>query len=675
MDLLSGSLFHNRYRLVREVGRGSFGEVWLAKDILINIEVAIKIYVALDSRGIDEFMSEYKNTYELSHRNLMHAHHFDVCDRRPYLVMPYCSKGSAEDLIGNIDEITVWYFIRDVASGLSYLHEQEPPLIHQDIKPANILIDSAGHFLITDFGISKRIKNTLRKNPSQTSNAGTISYMAPERFSSDPIPIKANDIWSLGATLYELITGDLPFCGMGGSVLNNEDVQLPKLSNNYSENLNEIIKSCLVKETWERPTAKELSKYAEDRINGNSDYKPWLDRNRKVSSDPFYIKTNKYHAKSIDHQLDNANKTRNDYTIKRRKWLMPIIIVLVMCFATFFVLRKLSHISEDKKEYLSYIKEAQSIENTIDNVTIDTNAVYNEAMNVCDSVIGNYNKANEYYNKAYDYSKIYERSLFKFMFSENVNIKISNINKKINNVENNRRIIQKREDERIINERKKIRKKPKQEPTPIKEIEPKNTDSIVYFNHPKQTEVVEAKVINGFINGHEYVDLGLSVKWATCNLGASSPEEHGSYYSWGELEIKDYYISDSCITFGQKIPDIAGVPQYDVARNHWGATWRMPTESEFKELINKCSFNWITINNMCGYNIVGPNGNSIFIPAAGYRGKDDTYNVRKNGQYWTSTPNKKDYECAQYFFFNDIGSRSTSFNLRSLGLNIRPVSD
>ncbi len=672
MELLSGGLFHNRYRLVREVGRGSFGEVWLAKDILINIEVAIKVYVALDSHGVDEFMSEYKNTYELSHRNLMHAHHFDVCDQRPYLVMPYCSNGSAEDLIGNIDEIIVWYFIRDVASGLSYLHEQEPPLIHQDIKPANILIDSAGHFLITDFGISKRIKNTLRKNPSQTSNAGTISYMAPERFSSDPIPIKANDIWSLGATLYELITGDLPFCGMGGSVLNNEGVQLPKLSNNYSEDLGEIVKSCLVKETWERPTAKELSKYAEDKINGKSNPKPWLDRNKKKSSDSFYRRTNKYtHAKSLDYQLDSANKTRNDCTLKRKKRLMPIIIVLVMCFATFFIFRKLFHISEDKKVYLSYIMEAQSIEDTTDNIIIDTNAVYDEAINVCDSVIDNYNEAKKYYDKASSYNRRYERSLFKFMFAENVNTKISNTERKINNVENNRRIIQKHEDERIhtINEAKKIRKKSKQKPTTNNENEP------TYLNQTRQIEVVEPKITKGFINGHEYVDLGLSVKWATCNLGASSPEEYGNYYSWGELEIKDYYISDSCVTYGKKIPDIAGSNQHDAARINWGATWRMPTESEFKELINNCEFNWISISNVYGYKIVGPNGNSIFIPAAGYRGKDDTYNMSKNGQYWTSTPSKKDYECAQYFFFNDIGSKSTSFNFRSLGMNIRPVSE
>ena len=64
MDLLSGKLFHNRYRLIREVGRGSYGEVWLAKDTLIDVDVAIKVYVALDPRGAEEFMSEYKNTYE-----------------------------------------------------------------------------------------------------------------------------------------------------------------------------------------------------------------------------------------------------------------------------------------------------------------------------------------------------------------------------------------------------------------------------------------------------------------------------------------------------------------------------------------------------------------------------------------------------------------------------------
>ena len=216
-------LFHDRYRLIELKGRGSFGEVWLARDEqLDNMEVAVKIYISLDERGIKEFGAEYRNTYGLNHPSLLRAYHYEMCDDRPYLVMPYCP-GSATNYVGNIDEQKMWQFIRDVASGLAYLHSKD--IVHHDIKPDNILEDANGHFVISDFGISVKMRSTLRRNSNRQFNSntlgGAIAYMGPEMFSSHAESVKATDIWALGVTLYEMATGELPFYGQGGALMLN----------------------------------------------------------------------------------------------------------------------------------------------------------------------------------------------------------------------------------------------------------------------------------------------------------------------------------------------------------------------------------------------------------------------------------------------------------------------
>ena len=283
MQLQENTYFgeHGRYMLIRLLGSGGYSQVWLAKDTTAEIEVALKVYApgkGLDDKGVELFRNEYRLVFALNHPNLLRPTFFEVFERMPYLIMPYYERGSSINLAGAINKDMAWKFLHDVAYGLAYLHEPEPPLIHQDIKPDNVLIDNENNFLIADFGISSKAQNTLRQSVSSPmAGAGTKSYMAPERFFAGYKPIKASDIWSLGASLYELMTGDPPFLEHGGSVQNEKTV-ISDLAGNWPAELNEIVKKCLQFHTWDRPTAKYIYELSRQFV------RPGMIANREVQS-------------------------------------------------------------------------------------------------------------------------------------------------------------------------------------------------------------------------------------------------------------------------------------------------------------------------------------------------------------------------------------------------------
>ena len=276
MQYSEGYLLDKRYRLERYVGGGSFGEVWVVMDQETDLELAVKIYSAMDEKGLEDFKKELQLSFELNHTNLLHANYLGVNeeDRRPYLVMPFCPDGSVSKDAGEMDETRLWRFLRDTSAGLAYLHAQNPPIIHQDIKPDNILIAKSGDYVITDFGISKQLRQSLRKSALSLNSAGAISYMGPERFSKNFQAVKASDIWSLGASLYELAVGDLPFCGMGGS-LQKQGADLPELPTDFSDKLNMVCLSCMAKEPWNRPTAAQLRDYAAQVLDNKETVITW----------------------------------------------------------------------------------------------------------------------------------------------------------------------------------------------------------------------------------------------------------------------------------------------------------------------------------------------------------------------------------------------------------------
>ncbi|NDV57868.1 serine/threonine-protein kinase [Bacteroides sp. 519] len=287
-DLQQNTRINDRYLLKQFVGSGSFGEVWLAHDEFLGFDVAVKVYVSLDPRGIEEFKQEYRTAYGLKHEHLLVATHFDVWQQRPFLVLEYCPNGSAGKLSGHVTEDTIWRFIRDVSSGLAYLHDIKPdPIVHQDIKPDNVLVKENGDFAITDFGISRKVRNTMRKQSGRDITAGATGYMGPERFSKDPTPIKASDIWSLGASIYELAMDELPFCGMGGVMLRN-GAEMPELPSKWSKDLSEVIHACMALEPWDRPTAQQLYEYAADKCkNPYQAVRPfWLSKESPKKENP-----------------------------------------------------------------------------------------------------------------------------------------------------------------------------------------------------------------------------------------------------------------------------------------------------------------------------------------------------------------------------------------------------
>lgn len=266
----SKEAFDNRYRLIEKIGGGGFSEVWLAHDNNAGIDVALKIYTPngnLDEEGKEDFKREFARLCGLNHSNIIHAIGFGIHNEElPYLVMSVCKNGSAKKLIGSFEEEQLWAFIEQVALGLQYLHAHS--ITHQDIKPDNILINSDGQYLIIDFGISTKTRNTLRKSHKGIVGGGTPWYMSVESFGTDSSDIHARDIWAFGATLYEIITGDVPFGQYGGVTQKTQNGKIPPIDNDVSEELKKLVYDCLALDAWDRPDADTLVKRAKEHIAG-----------------------------------------------------------------------------------------------------------------------------------------------------------------------------------------------------------------------------------------------------------------------------------------------------------------------------------------------------------------------------------------------------------------------
>ena len=190
-----------------------------------------------------------------------------------------------------------------------------------------------------------------------------------------------------------------------------------------------------------------------------------------------------------------------------------------------------------------------------------------------------------------------------------------------------------------------------------------------------------------FIDGHEYVGLGLpsGLLWATCNVGASSPEDYGGYFAWAETQPKSYYDGNT-YTYTYHDSQYGGYTKYnytdhltilqagdDAATANWSSGWRTPTREEWKGLLRHCTLVWTTQNGVNGRRFTGFNGNTLFLPAAGRRRDDYLHGAGFNGDYWSSSLVGPNYSHSAWDCYFNSGNYGMDGNDRYQGLSVRPV--
>ena len=175
----------------------------------------------------------------------------------------------------------------------------------------------------------------------------------------------------------------------------------------------------------------------------------------------------------------------------------------------------------------------------------------------------------------------------------------------------------------------------------------------------------------GTLNGHDWVDLGLpsGTKWATSNVGSNSPTAYGDYFAWGEIFTKSEY-GESDYTYSDN-PTILPASA-DAATINLGAGWRMPTREEMNELYDNCTHEWTSQNGINGILFTGPNGNSIFLPAAGFNADSFLNYAGSFGYYWSSSLFTASPSYAWKHGFSS-GNCGMYLDSRRCGLTVRAV--
>ncbi|HNW42501.1 MAG TPA: serine/threonine-protein kinase, partial [Opitutaceae bacterium] len=273
VGLQPGQKVFDRYVLVRQLGRGGMGVVWLARDEKLEREVALKFLpdaLAQDPAAVDDLKRETRRALELTHPHIVRIYDFVEGGAKAAVAMEYVEGVRLSDRrlaqpqqVFSAAELLPW--LEQLCDSLQYSHTKAR-IVHRDLKPANLLVDHRGELKVADFGISATLSETVTRVSRHVSSSGTPMYMSPQQMMGEK-PAATDDLYSLGSTLYELLTGKPPF--YSGNILAQVQQKVPPSVAARREELGvtglppipaaweTTIAACLAKEPAQRPQSAQ----------------------------------------------------------------------------------------------------------------------------------------------------------------------------------------------------------------------------------------------------------------------------------------------------------------------------------------------------------------------------------------------------------------------------------
>ncbi len=694
MHLPLGTLLQGgKYKIERYIGNGGFGCTYEARHVMLNNTVAIKeffvkdycnreattnrIYVATQSkveiieRLRKKFVEEARAIFGMSHPNIVRVTDIFEENGTVYYVMDYINGSSLASVIekhGVLGEAEAMDYIKQIASALAYVHSHNR--LHLDVKPQNIMIDQSGKAVLIDFGVSKQYDEVNGENTS-TLLGCTPGYAPIEQIGNGVVRFYPSaDIYALGATLYKALTGVTPVAAnlraSGEELpLMPADISRPtRIAVEAAMQINKAHRPQSVAEflsllestdnseqsTDNREQGEELIDDADVEVTVLPEYREQRTDKRVQSTDNRELRTDnrvqRVNAKAIETESEETraveketekvavtNNEPAEPKKNRTAWVVAVVVLLGILVGggLFFAFsggdsdngssnggneRLAAHSNEPATTVVIEDTEEEAETPIIPAPpVVNTDSIVAARMQAYQDSINAANAARE--------------------------------------AEATRLAEQQAREEVARREREEQARREREEAERL------------------------AREQQQGISTQKKVDLGLSVCWAGWNVGASSPEGCGNYYAWGETTAKSSYTESSYqyhngsyVNIGS---NICGT-QYDVARTQWGGSWRMPTKAEFQELKDRCTWTFTSYKGINGYKVTGPNGNSIFLPAAGYRYGTVLDYRGAHGHYWSGSLYEGSQAGAYYLFFI-CGDRLVNYYYRESGYTVRPVCD